>query len=146
MPRIELEQLISGFANITTEQLNLFRWFYQTFDNRMAANRTIVNVEPLYFQGASAGTEFLTYAATKLYLCMEIQSTIYTLLASSNIITLYNEANAVFYISTNLMPYWDTTAAIVKMANNDTTLKNKYFSRLTAGTYISFNGYRITLV
>jgi len=56
MPRIELAQLLR--PNTTSEQELLLEHFYTQFDNRSAANRQIVNVEPRCYQGAIAGTEF----------------------------------------------------------------------------------------
>ena len=67
MPRLELRDLLK--PTTTPEQEILLNWFYQTFDYTVTGiNRRIANVEPLFFEGAIAGTEFLTYAATKLYI------------------------------------------------------------------------------
>lgn len=148
MPYISREDLIQGYPNIMPETVNLIRWFYDNFDNRSAANRNIVNVEPLYFIGASAGSEFLTYAATKLYLCFNLIFTgAGSGLAAAGNYTLYDSANAVTVAINNNYPYWDATAAQVRYNALSKEVNNVYFSRLTLVNYsqLIFNGYRITL-
>lgn len=152
MPRITLEQLVTGYSQMTPEQINLLRWFYSTFDNQaVGANRHIANVEPLVFQNAIAGSEFLTYDATKLYIGLEFSlsesgGAVHT--ATPNIV-LYNETNAAFYYYYDIIgAYWNgATAAVNYVRTNTLTHKNKYFSRMvvTYHTQLYFNGFRITL-
>jgi hypothetical protein len=145
MPRIELDSLI---GNMTPEQKILASWFYSQFDNRSAANRRIINVEPLFYQGTIAGTEFLVYAATKLYLCLSLNCSNANLALAIPFMNTYNEANAVSGTHSFTYAYWNTTTLVASFGSDDFTLNNIYFSRLTLGTYgqIIFNGYRITLV
>jgi hypothetical protein len=148
MPFISDEQLIGGYSQVTPDQVNFIRWFYRTFGNNSAAHRIILNVEPIFYQGLIAGTEFLTYAATKLYLCFSCQFG-----DSANhgenegSIVLYNELNAAFYYVTNKNAYWETVGAKDEFIHNPIMLYNFYFSRLVQTIYTSmiFNGYRITL-
>lgn len=149
MPRIEMSDLMQGYSQITPEQINLIKWFYQTFDNRSAANRRIINVEPLFYQGAIAGTEFLTYAATKLYICLQFDADYYTgITLTPAIITLYSEANATFNYISNQAAFFNEGTAALTYQPNSLRRKNFYFSRLTNTGYahFSFNGFRITLV
>ena len=148
MPFISREDLIQSYPNIMPETVNLIRWFYDTFNNRSAANRQIVNVEPIFLHGALAGNEILTYAATKLYLCLECYFFRGSGTTSYYSVTLYNQADAVYGTLNNGNSYWDATAASVKYSPLTLNYKNLYFSRVASTNYDQFilNGYRITLV
>ena len=65
MPYLARENLY--MPSTTPEQRNFIENFYNAFDSG-GVHKKIANVEPLYFLGTIAGSEFLTYAATKLYL------------------------------------------------------------------------------
>jgi hypothetical protein len=150
MPRIE-EQYLIATVGLNPERINFIRWFYSQFDYRTTAgiNRRIVNVEPLFYEGAIAGTEFLVYAATKLYLTLDF-CIVYSAGQAATTVGLncifYNEANAICLYIFNNCPVWDTTAAVLKYTNNPNNIKNLYFSRFSSTmNYIKFNGYRITL-
>jgi hypothetical protein len=118
---------------------------YNLWDKVIPLLVGVQTITPLFFIGAVAASEFLTYDVKKLYIALELSSGQYTLAAAVNIIALFNEANVQSYTTCNLVPAWDTTAALMKYANNEILLKNVYFSRLTCGQYIRFNGYRITI-
>lgn len=148
MPYISRQQLIEGLPNISPETVLMINNFYSTFDNRSAANRRITNVEPLFYIGAIAGSEYLTYAVTKLYLCFHIN------IDSSNaatinhpVITFHSELNVGFQYTSNGYPAWDNTAGNMKYHPADISVTNLYFSRLVTSVYtnIKFIGYRITL-
>jgi hypothetical protein len=126
------------WKNATPEQINLWK----KVTSLLVGVQTIT---PLYYQGVSAGSEFLTYDVKKLYLALDVSSHQYTLNIATNILVLYNEANAISLQGTNLTPVWDTTAALMKSGNNDVLERNVYFSRLTCATYLRFNGYKITI-
>lgn len=147
MPYISRQQLIEGMPNISPETVLMINNFYSTFDNRSAANRQITNVEPLFYQGAVAGSEFLTYAATKLYLCLSITAGSDGITAFEPQLYFYDFANALTSRFRNTSTVFDAVAAINEFQGNVFTLKNIYFSRLTAVSYITFSliGYRITL-
>jgi len=109
----------------------------------------IRNATPLVYFGAIAGSEFLTYVVTKMYIAFEfsVGYTVVTLVSNGGIITFYNTANAVQGVLNNNIGAWDTTAAGFKYMANSAFLKNFYFSRLTAAqyNYMQFIGFRVTL-
>jgi hypothetical protein len=148
MPRITLEQLIAGYPQIVPEQISLLKWFYESFDYRGAgANVHIANVEYLFSQRATGGSEFETYAATKLYIAFKVMfSWVSAASASAFQIALYNSANAINgYVNPQTATY---TGAALNYAPHSVELHNLYFSRVAAlaGTsYILFNGLRVTL-
>ena len=149
MPYIGLQDLLRGFGQLTPEQVIFINWFYSQFDNRSAANRQIINVEPIFYMDIIGINEFTIYAATKLYLCLEFEAD-YRGAADPGVagIYFYNEANAGICYAENNAVVWDTTAASIKYVPNQLIYKNLYFSRLLSFTYSSmkFIGYRITLV
>jgi hypothetical protein len=149
MPRIELESLLSNQA-LTLEQDILLNWFYSQFDYRTTAgiNRHIANVEPLYFQAAVAGSEFLTYAATKLYICLKLIAGSTGILNASNCsVTGYNEADVVNFRFNQNSVEFDTVVPAARYSAGSIVIQNIFFSRVVFTTYdyIVFNGYRVTL-
>jgi hypothetical protein len=149
MPRITLQELIAGYPNASPELVNMLNSFYSVFDSRAAANRTITNVVPLYFAGAIAGSEFVTYAATKMYIALKFGASHSSGLAGGSVgyMQFNNEADAAqWYMSNNAL-------LLNGAANQYSALTafqyNFYFSRIGASnsyTNLHFNGYRITLV
>jgi len=142
-------------ADMTPEQKILVQQFYSKFDDRSAANRKIVNVEPLFFQGAFAGSEFLTYAATKLYIAFEVDvytnNTVTSLNATINYFTNENNTVSIQGFNSIQSTYWDATAILAKtmFGSNNEFYKNIYFARVLFGAnyaYMKFIGYRITLI
>jgi hypothetical protein len=149
MPFISQEELINGLPNATPEQVLLINHFYASFNNRNAVNRRIVNVELLNYQGASGGSEFVTYAATKLYLCFKLEASTTPANVPNvtpNGISIYNEVNAIFEYLYNVSNLY--TGAAYSYAHNVCNKTNFYFSRIGTGQYsfIQFIGYRITLI
>jgi hypothetical protein len=151
MPRIEQEYLIASQA-ASPETDILIKSFYSTFDNRGGANKRIVNVESLHYNGLIVLSEFLTYAPTKMYLCLSC-------LTSASAADLANRPYVGFYDSSdfsvvniaNTESHFDSTFLGVgehQFAANPVLVKNFYFSRLlTVGyTSIVFTGWRMTLV
>jgi len=136
------------FPTSLPETINFVRGFYSQFDNRSAANKKIINVEPLSFIGVIAGTEFLTYAANKLYLGFNL-CVRYSGGASVNqaLMYLYDETNSISQFLGSNSIVWDATAANVKFVGNPDPINNLYFSRVALVGYVvmTFNGYRITL-
>jgi hypothetical protein len=149
MPYIDQQYLIG--PTTTPEQKNFINWFYSQFNNRSAANRQIINVEPIYFSGLIAGSEFLTYAATKLYLGLYIKTFVapaVNFAVASAYLSLWDETGATAMIQLyNLSLAWDVTAIGFKATPNPAEISNVYFSKatLTIYNYFIFNGYRITL-
>ena len=148
MPYLSLENMQRGFSQIDPEQTILINAFYVAFDSRNGANRQIVNVEPITYIGAIAGSEFEDYAATKMYLCFGLNGsmTIHDHPTPANIQT-YNEANVLSGQHGN-NAYVHLPAGVDEYTAIDINIKNLWFSRLVLEIYeyIIFNGYRITLI
>jgi hypothetical protein len=149
MARIELNSLLSP-RGITPEQEVLFTWFYSQFDFRNpGANRHIANVEPLYFQGIITGTEFLVYAATKLYLCLNCVFTNGGIVTPAVAYVYFNnQADVTFYYVQHLSALWNVTTAAINYTTNMIEIDNSYFARILVNggyNYFKFIGYRITL-
>jgi hypothetical protein len=148
MPYLRLEDILR--PTTTPEQANFINWFYPYFNiSGKVAHRTILNVEPLFYQGVIAGTEFLVYSTTKLYLSLntEFAGQLYNVYSGSGEMQLYNENNVASFRSDNyLMQY--VNAGLELATYNNSVLLNSYYSRIDPGvlvTYMKFNGYRITL-
>lgn len=148
MPYLRQEDILR--PTTTPEQANFINWFYSYFNiGGKVAHRTILNVEPLFYQGVIAGTEFLVYSTTKLYLSLntEFAGQLYNVYSGSGEMQLYNENNVASFRSDNyLMQY--VNAGLELATYNNSVLLNSYYSRIDPGvlvTYMKFNGYRITL-
>jgi len=114
----------------------------------LKATFTITAIVPLYFQNAIVGSEFLTYAATKLYMALEIEFTFGGATGSfPGFVSFYNQLNLTSDYGANNSPYWDATAAVVKQDINTLIRRNLYFSRFinTIYPYLKFIGYRLTI-
>ena len=147
MRRIELAQLLR--PTTTPEQELLLEHFYNQFDNSSAANKIIVNVEPLFYNGLIAGTEFLVYAATKLYICYSCDLTNGSgAVAGVGSGVFYDELNNAYMYANHAIPVWNTTTAALNYKWILFNIKNIYFSRIAIGLIetINFIGYRITLI
>ena len=150
MPRIEKRDLIQGFGQATPEQIILINWLYANFDYSTAGsglNRHIANVEEFFYDGVIAGSEFLTYAATKLYLCFSLFASGTHTGANALYFSTYDAANALKgYLNANTGVYDTTTPGNEYLCLN-WQWENFYFSRLTVVTltYMRFIGYRFTL-
>lgn len=148
MPLNNIKDYLSN-KNLSLEQSTLLDWFDKSFNYAAAGiNRHIVRVEPFSYKQAIAGSEFLTYAATKLYIAFKIgvssNQTIYTL---APVLDCYNEANAIDYRVFNTSSYWDGTLAAVRYLPNYLEIKNFWFSRIVSNYYLYmyFIGLRVTL-
>jgi hypothetical protein len=128
------------WKNATPAQINL--WNYV---------RTLLvgvqTITPIVFVGASAGSEFETYSAKKVYMALEFQSGQAAQATGVPYMTFYNMANAAILIGTNISQSWDATAVAMKYGGNTFKLTNFWFSRIVFATYGSliFNGYKITI-
>jgi len=114
--------------------------------NYLRATFAITAVVPLYYEGVIAGSEFLTYAATKLYMFLQLTGMSDAVVANIPRFRLYNAANALFQNIGFTSTYWDATAAGNRNIAISFDNKNGYFSRFTAEGYtnMTFIGYRIT--
>ena len=150
MPRIEIDHLLMSYPQMTVAQVNLIRNFYSIFDSRSAANRRITNVEPFWYMGTNVGSEFLTYAATKMYLCLEFVVAQTAAAPQANIpyVSFYDAANAAVFVIGKPGIYYDTVAGAPRYQPDPDYLYNFYFSRIAIAqyVYVLFNGFRITLI
>jgi len=143
-----LKQIISSRL-INLKQELLINQFCDRFNyDSPGANLHIANYEQLFYQGIIAGSEFLTYAATKLYLCFDFEVS-YSTVASANhsVIYFYDEANVLSLYGQNNSICYEAVAAAIWYGKNNVNIKNFYFSRLNVAqfNYMKFIGYRITL-
>lgn len=146
MPRIELEDLLRN--QVSTQETSIFlNWIYLAFDNNQAIHRRIINVEPLYYQGAIAGTEFLTYAITKIYACLNLSLLSYGNGGGNWQYEIYDTNNAAFGVLTNVTYYWHIGDGTAHPVGINASFNNFYFARIVPTNYLyfSFTGYRITL-
>jgi hypothetical protein len=125
------------WINATPEQFNLWKLV-----NGLIAWTTIT---PLYYQGAIAASEFLTYAAGKLYIALEFEAGAGSLDVANGNIVFYDMANSINFYSWNTAIVWNTTGAAVNYLVSNIVNKNIWFSRInkTNYTYMKFNGYRL---
>lgn len=131
------EQII---AAATPEQRLIWNFLFLTFGERMSIGQ-------LYYQGAIAGTEFLTYIARTLYFALEISASATGGAGGTPaVFAFYNENNVVTtYLRDNSLA-WNTTTLVLTYLGNTIKTDNLYFSRIVAANYtaIRFIGYRIT--
>jgi hypothetical protein len=117
--------------------------------NYLRTTFAITAITPLYFQGAIAGSEFLTYAANKLYFCIngKFNGATAGAVGAGATVTLYNEANAISMYLQNTSMSWNTSTTAQQFTLNLIDVNSLYFSRLANSqyTYMIFNGYRLTL-
>lgn len=144
---IDIRQL----PNLNITQKKFVQQFYTEFDWASVGSgllRNFGNVEPFLYEGVIAGSEFLLYANTKLYVCFDLYfGSNIAANAARGLITLYDEGNVInVYLQQNSIAY-EPVAVAMWYAKNNIKLKNLYFSRiLQAGyDYMKFIGYRITL-
>lgn len=137
-------------ADMTPAQKIFVQQFYSKYDiGSGIIRRKIINVEPLWFQGLLAGTEFNNFVNTKVYLALEVK------FSSTGIVPgvvipyalLADEVDVSFFVCQNVSLVWDVTAVAMKYQANDIYVNNVIFWHLQNQIYtdISFSGYRITL-
>jgi hypothetical protein len=136
--------------NMTPEQRIMVSQFYSKFDiGSGVAHKKIINVEPLFYLGAIAASEFITYAATKMYLCLAsfFSSDNDAVSVPSGSIIINDSGNNAIQRFVKSAIVWDTTGAAEKYLLESITVNNYFCSCYTASNYISmkFIGYRITL-
>lgn len=124
-----------SWKNATPAQLNLWNLV-----NGLIAWTTIT---PIFYCGALAGSEFITYDAAHLYLYFEMVPGGVSNNGNIPGLLLYDMANAVMSSVGAPAGYWDGAAA--KYSGQSILLTNGYFSRIVASAYTTFkfNGYRL---
>lgn len=123
------------------EQITLMEYIETTFSPSAMV--------PLVFAGNIAGSEFLTYAATKLYLCFKI--TLFkpvgvVPVANLPVVSFHDETNTSVSNFQNNQVFHNVTAGADYGWTPHTEIKNLYFSRFlyTVYTQMFFIGYRLT--
>jgi hypothetical protein len=148
MPLLRLEDILR--PTTTPEQANLLNWFYSQFNKGSnVAHRTIINVEPLYYQGPVGIAEFLVYVNTKLYICYNFVASFSgsTIGGSITKVRFFDEnSNDSLFLLGNALSY-DIVNSIKLLESNTMSMNNFYFANCQYFGYdmILFNGYRITL-
>jgi hypothetical protein len=131
-----------NWNNATPEEFNAWQ-----FASGLIAYNTLL---PFYYNGVIAGSEFLTYAATKIYFGLSVvfSNSSAAAGAGAGLETFYDKNDVIMSYYVNSYPVWDTTAAALKYVRASYSLKNIAFSRLaaTASTHIIFNGYKLLIV
>lgn len=107
-------------------------------------------VRQLFFQGAIAGSEFLTYSSNKLYLALDLHVSYITghsATVNGGKLDIYNEQNNMFLYESNVIPAWNSTTAAMNYISSPFNVKNIYFSRInpTQYTHMRFVGYKLTM-
>lgn len=132
---------MNELRNATPETLVLWNHLRNTF--------VITAVAPVYYQGALAGSEFLTYAANKLYFCLSISAHVTQSqdAAMGGYVKFYDQTNAFDFSIQNISAYWNSTSATLRGVQLDVEKRDFFFSRFTYLIYseITFIGYRLTL-
>ncbi len=152
MAYIKLEDLVN---TMTPEQEIMCAKFYSYFDvGAGLANRKILNVEPIMLfgaLGAGEAAELTVYAATKMYLILELNYSAYPVgvaTGSEPFLNFYDQANAYIYVCSQIgiAAYWNA-AEVQRFVGSDGYINNIYFGRLSAQDIgqIKVIGYRITL-
>jgi hypothetical protein len=147
MGYLSLENLLR--PTTSPAQANFLNNFYVKFDSDIGLHKKILNVEPLFYQGPMAGTEFLVYSINRLYLSLNsvISGQTYVVYIGGGEIELMDENNVTsFRLNNYLFQY--VSAVLELVTYNNYSIDNFYFSRIVPGviaTYIKFDGYRITL-
>lgn len=142
MPNIFHQSVEDILKAATPEQRLMWNYIFLRWGER-------IPISQLFYVGSSAGTEFLTYSASKLYVCYSLR------FAGSNVaqssvqnIGFYNELNALHFVNANNYAFWDATAANFVMGKNESESTNLYFSRIvinSVASQIRFIGYRISI-
>lgn len=122
------------WRNASPEQFNFWKL--------ASAKLAYTTITPMFFEGAIAGSEFLTYDAAKLYIALEIQFGPAAIDATSNNVSFYDEANVLCYAFANNTILYN---AANYFNGNSGLIKNIYFGRIitTDINYLIFNGYRL---
>ncbi len=126
--------------NATAEQRVIWNALFLLCGDKMS-------IAQLYFCGLSAGTEFLTYRARRIYFALELEygrdNNASTL---GDRIELYNENNVLNMAVYPCSVYWNTVATAAVTYGTHAKLQNIYFSRTVPASnydYLKFLGFRI---
>lgn len=124
----------------TPAQKILWNYIFLNFGER-------IGITQLYYQGAIAGSEFLTYTLGKHYLALNVFfSGAGAASGANNLISLYDRANAINGYINNQTSLFDPVAAANEYGQFSYMTEALHFSRLIINnwTYIRFIGYKIS--
>jgi hypothetical protein len=130
----------TGLITNDVAVVNFLREFEKKFN--------VSDIEPLYYQGVNAGSEFETYSATKLYIALFLSASgVAQPTLGNGYIAFYDEGNALNLTFQNVSSYYNVGDTTVHDQINPILVKSFYFSRLQFSNYerLIFNGYKITL-
>ncbi len=107
-----------------------------------------LSISQLYYQGAIAGSEFVTFRARRLYFAYNFEAGRDSPYADSNgaMVSFYDQNNALSFNIMGAYPSWNAALALMWYSTYNTANKNLYFSRILNNgvfLYMKFNGYRI---
>jgi hypothetical protein len=125
----------------TPQQHNLYRYVKSLLVG-------VQTITPLFYEGTIAGSEFITYDAKKVYLCLEGWFSYGGVPENPNpYMILNNMLNATMCLISKTTAYWDVTAAAPKWSPVIMEVKNIWFSCVISSgySYMQFNGYKITI-
>ena len=141
-------QHIANLPYLNIEQKILCDEFFKRFDFGAGSAFDVINVEPLLYEGAIAGSEFLTYDANKLYLCFDIYIgySAGATAAAARSIRFSDENDVINLCIQNNSIAYESIAASIFYNSNNMNVKNLYFSRFVNQLYyyLKFIGYRIS--
>lgn len=126
--------------NATAEQRIIWNQLFLMCGDRMS-------IAQLSYQGASAGSEFVTYRARRLFFALQVSFGHTNGAGQTNqpVITLHNAADAAFFYLPLSTGFWNGTTAALNYLPTYFESHNLWFSRLVLSVYgaMSFIGYRI---
>jgi hypothetical protein len=122
--------------------VNLWRYIQESY--------SVKDIDSLYYNGIIAGSEFVTYNASKLYLidellCFSNSNTLGTY--PCGYIDVFLDNGATVNRVLNVLPVWDVVAAGAKFQANYLEIKRVVATYITPNSYtnMKFNGYKIIL-
>lgn len=124
-----IEQIL---AAATPEQKILWNYIFLQYGER-------ISITQFYKSGQlTADVDLTTYVARKMFLVYHggaCSGSSGPKVPASGGLTLYNEANAIKAVLSNVAAYWDTTAANYKWLANSFEFHNQLFSRINWSDY-----------
>lgn len=134
---LNIEQRLG--QKLTNEQQIIWNYIISRWTNNIV-------IVPVFYYGALVGSEFDTYAATKMYFCYELLVSYVGSAGSPQILQLFNEGNVNHLSLSNSIVVYDGLA--LAYVRNSNTVKNFLTSRMNAlwgSVNIQFTGYRLTI-
>ena len=129
------------WKNASPQQLAAWNYFKTLW----GATPTIL---PIWYQGAIAASEYLTYSAKKIYFALElaISSSDGSLAIDYGSLAIGGIGGATKNCFFNNIPLYDPNTTTIKYLNNPVLIHNIFFTKITtsAYTYMIFNGYKVT--